>query len=462
MRRDAFHQRMSAVNDAFNDEDYDRALSGARALIEEVMEGPIVEAEQMAWPLFYALKSLHAVEDWTGYAAEIERHGAFLVALGPKNHAYACSLMVESLYRARAPEAMPRWGAECCYLRIRDEDYDSLNMAIRMTRGLLRELGRVDLEVAFLERLITVGIDSELTQLAVYAQRWALAAAAEGDGEPLLQDARRRLVARLPALRELALDSSSGVVSLLVSLAREPWFYALLPAAECRSLELATSLFEPASEGDLAAVAALLGEAGDVNVRDAVGRTPLGVAAFAGHAPLVGWLLAREGVDPNLANLQRRTPLMQAADQGHHEIVEQLLAAGADIDAVDLNEQSALILASWQDHLETARALLRAGASAELRDRAGNSALSLAATQDVPEVITALIEGGAAIDGVTPLGHTALMKAAMEGMTRNLEVLLARGADTALRDQHGMTALRWAEQEGHEEAAALLRAREPR
>ena len=41
-----------------------------------------------------------------------------------------------------------------------------------------------------------------------------------------------------------------------------------------------------------------------------------------------------------------RTPLMSAAEAGHHDVVEALLARGADVNATDMEKTTALMLAS--------------------------------------------------------------------------------------------------------------------
>jgi ankyrin repeat protein len=64
----------------------------------------------------------------------------------------------------------------------------------------------------------------------------------------------------------------------------------------------------------------------DVNARDAVGRTPLSLAAIAGDADRVGQLLADPRTDPNLVDRDRQTPLHWAALAGHLDVVEALLA----------------------------------------------------------------------------------------------------------------------------------------
>jgi ankyrin repeat protein len=449
-----FKERMSAVDSAYQRSALDTALTEARSLIADLESEPIIEAEQIAWPIFYALKAMHGKEDWKGYTETMNSRGAFLVGSGVKNHAFACSLMMEALYRTEQADEIPKWGAECCHLRVRDGDFESLNMAMSTARNLLSDLERVDLEVAFLESLIDVGKKTEVNQLSVHAQRWALETAASDD--ELLAAARKRCMERLDDWKALASDMESQVIPFLMEICKEEWFLSLLDPAERKRQELSSKLFEPANAGDVEATLALLDDAGDPNLSDMMGRTALGISAFVAKTELVEALLAREGTNVDHANLQKRTPLAQAADQGHTEIVAKLLAAGASPDIADLNEQTPLILASWQNHIETVKALLTAGPKLDLRDVSGNDALTLAATEDVPDIVVALLDAGADVNATTSLGHTPLMKAAMEGQTKIVEILLERGADMTARDKNGMTAQDWAKQEGHDETAAAF------
>ncbi|WP_157278241.1 ankyrin repeat domain-containing protein [Methyloversatilis thermotolerans] len=73
-------------------------------------------------------------------------------------------------------------------------------------------------------------------------------------------------------------------------------------------------------------------------------------------------LLAGVPADAPLPGRQLR-PLHNAAAQGHLRIVDQLIGAGARVDAVDDNGCTALAAASWRGHLDVMRSLLDAGAS---------------------------------------------------------------------------------------------------
>jgi ankyrin repeat protein len=81
-------------------------------------------------------------------------------------------------------------------------------------------------------------------------------------------------------------------------------------------------------------------------------------------------------VNPNLANTAGDTPLIWAAQGGHIEIVNLLLAAGADPNAIPARWPAPpLIYAAIYGHLEVVKALLKANANPNLANIDGSTAL---------------------------------------------------------------------------------------
>jgi ankyrin repeat protein len=78
-------------------------------------------------------------------------------------------------------------------------------------------------------------------------------------------------------------------------------------------------------------------------------RTPLGVAAAAGHDAIIGHLL-KAGADPDKTGLRREVPLIRAARNGHLEAVKVLIENGAYPDDTDLTGRTALDWAREQRH----------------------------------------------------------------------------------------------------------------
>ena len=76
-----------------------------------------------------------------------------------------------------------------------------------------------------------------------------------------------------------------------------------------------------------------------LEARDDNQQTPLIIAARCGNSEIIEILLAR-GADPNAANRWQVTALNEAVVNGHAQAVEQLLAAGADATATNRAEKT--------------------------------------------------------------------------------------------------------------------------
>lgn len=101
------------------------------------------------------------------------------------------------------------------------------------------------------------------------------------------------------------------------------------PEPDDAVIELATTLFRLAREGDVERLVGYLDAGVPVNLSNDRGDTLLMLAAYHGHPAAVRELLAR-GADPNRANDRGQTPLAGAVFKGESEVVRALLAGGAD------------------------------------------------------------------------------------------------------------------------------------
>ena len=130
---------------------------------------------------------------------------------------------------------------------------------------------------------------------------------------------------------------------------------------------------------DIARVRALIDGGADVNQLDRSGDAPLIMAAYEGHTEIVQLLLAAGAdvtvVDPGM----KATALHAAAYAGRTEAARLLIAASIDLDAQGpYNGYTALHDAIWQDNVETARVLIDAGARLDLKSNDGQTPLALA------------------------------------------------------------------------------------
>jgi ankyrin repeat protein len=91
-----------------------------------------------------------------------------------------------------------------------------------------------------------------------------------------------------------------------------------------------------------------------------------------------------------------RTALLLASMKGHTQIVEVLIAAGAQLDLQDdISCRTALMLAAVQGHKQTAEALIVARALLDLQDSSGCTSLTLAHVRWHTKIAAALIAAGA-------------------------------------------------------------------
>lgn len=148
--------------------------------------------------------------------------------------------------------------------------------------------------------------------------------------------------------------------------------------------------------------------------------------------------------------LNQVTALYMAARFGKIECLKRLLAAGADVNAADAHQTTPLHVVAYNNdlkklsaktQLECVQLLLEAGADVHLCNEPGDTPLHYAAQSGNAEVVRALLEAGSDANSRDKEGYQPIHSAAFHGHMEIIRQLLAAGADINSREGAGFTPL---------------------
>ncbi len=155
----------------------------------------------------------------------------------------------------------------------------------------------------------------------------------------------------------------------------------------------------------------------DVNAVNRSGTSPLLIATFNNNTNLIIYLaymganvnqhasavLSKDigGVEVD-STVSEWTPLMAAAQLGYNDSVTELLASGANINALDSDRWNALMFAVQNGHVSTARLLLDKGINYNIETTDHFTPLTLAIQNGDQEMID-MLERVGAIESSVPL-----------------------------------------------------------
>src|SRR5476649_809774 len=217
-------------------------------------------------------------------------------------------------------------------------------------------------------------------------------------------------------------------------------------------------------------------QADEVSLKpDATGTTPLFFAVRQDDVQLVDRLIAA-GADVKAANRYGVTPMYLAAVNGNASIIEKLLKAGADANATVTEGETALMTAARSGHVDAVKMLIARGAIVDARENwRGQTALMWAAAEGHPEMIRELAAHGADVNArstlqkwerqvtaeprekwLPPGGLTPMYFASRQGCVECVTVLAALKADVNAVDQDGISPLVNAIINGHFDVAGAL------
>jgi len=149
---------------------------------------------------------------------------------------------------------------------------------------------------------------------------------------------------------------------------------------EYQAAQVGSGLMVAAWHGNVEMMALFVARGADPRRSNRNGEQPLQLAAWGGHLEAVRWLLDHG------APLERQGnnwgALHYAVFNGHQQLVEELIARGANVNAASPNLSTPLILAAREGRDDLARRLLEAGADTQARNDWGDSALTMAMRYD--------------------------------------------------------------------------------
>jgi ankyrin repeat protein len=172
--------------------------------------------------------------------------------------------------------------------------------------------------------------------------------------------------------------------------------------------------------------------------------------------PVTVSALIAAGADVNAVNRHGDTALTVAARHGCTNTVSVLIAAGANLNTADQDGNTSLMLAAIRGHITTVSALIVAKADVNAANQYGDTPLILAASNGHIDIVSVLIAAGANLNAANNLLNTALMFAALHGRTDIVSLLITAGANINLVNDLGLTALTFATRGNHDETAFRL------
>ena len=239
-------------------------------------------------------------------------------------------------------------------------------------------------------------------------------------------------------------------------------FCAGLALTGC-AVQVPPELAEAVSSGNIKKVQSILKENSKlINSKfKPHGNTLLHRAVRGGNKELVELLVAN-GAEMNPKNKSGYTPLSYIGwpthyqTENHREIAKFLIANGADVRGCK-GFLHRMLIVGWHD---VAILAIDNGIDVNIKDQDGYTPLHFANNiEDNIEFTKLLIAMGANVnaknkDGITPLHEVVRTR---NGRKDIVELLIANGADVKSKDKKGQTPLSWAVKYGNDETAELLR-----
>jgi ankyrin repeat protein len=200
------------------------------------------------------------------------------------------------------------------------------------------------------------------------------------------------------------------------------------PRFDCSPFQLSLKV------GDLQNAKLLAENGGNLLQLNQNQESPLHIAAKHGQTQIVEWLLDL-GANPQAVHSYGQTPLHVACEWDQPAVVDQLLNAGGNVSTGNHVEAQPIHLAH---SLQIVQSLVANGADVNAVDGCGDWPLKLAAAKNDFLRVKWLLENGATVDR-TSHGATALHSAVLSDAQETISLLLNAGADPNASDVDGYT-----------------------
>jgi len=158
--------------------------------------------------------------------------------------------------------------------------------------------------------------------------------------------------------------------------------------------------------------------------------------------------------DLDTSDLDQHTALHIAIQSCHFDILQLLIDAGANLNAIDRLQRTPLHWTSLYDDIEAAERLLNAGAFVSLEDHFEQTALDISINNRYYDLVAVMLKHGAWPK--TRNLQVALYAAAMYGSAALVEQLVDAGANPLHKDSYGQSAYHAAQGTENKEAAEMI------
>ncbi|XP_071636387.1 uncharacterized protein [Temnothorax longispinosus] len=250
-----------------------------------------------------------------------------------------------------------------------------------------------------------------------------------------------------------------------------------------RAINGFTPLHTAVVEGHKGIVNLLIRNKAQIDAKDFADNTPLHIAVQAGNKEIVE-ILAANGANVNVES-GNMTPLLSAIKCNYREIVEVLIANGANVNAEGIKCLSLAVLAGYSDiveillektyvdmkdpananllhwaagrgHTDVVNALIARGADVDARTSNNLTPLCFAAQEGYEEIVEIFIAGGANVNVKSTENVTPLHLAAVNGHNNVVKVLLDNKANINVKNNDDRTPDELAVARGHLQVVKLL------